>query len=312
MKKVLLALSLLTATCVVKSQTIPNSSFESWVAYSAFGERPTEWTTTDSITMSLSLNMVHSATKTTDASSGTAALRLVSSTVTVPILGTTINGPGIATNGKIAASVSSFTFDGGSPTAVRSRFFGGKFKYNPAGANDAAVFTVALLRRNTSTGQRDTVAFGSDTVNYAVSTYTPFSVALQYRDYLNNPDSCLILLQSSRGLNDPGWANGSELIVDELAFTGVVGLDEVSDINRQMTLYPSPANQQLNVKLTVNNSAREELCIMDATGKEVLRREVSSEQEQFDITRLPSGNYFLNLTDDKNKVFVSRKFVVAH
>lgn len=312
MKKILSVLSFSLIAVAVVAQTIPNSSFESWVSYSAFGERPTEWTTTDSITMTLSSNITHTATKVTDASSGSFALRLVSAAVTVPILGTTINGPGIATNGKIAATLTSFTFDGGSPTAVRSRFFGGKFKYAPASATDAAVFTVALLRRNPLTGQRDTIAFGSDTVDHAVSSFTPFSVMLEYRDYLYNPDTCLILLQSSRAINDPGWAAGSELIVDELAFTGTVGLDDVASVVREMTVYPTPATDRLQVSMTLSNSnSTLSLQVMDMNGKVVLCRTVSGEQQQLDVSALPEGNYFMNLVDGQDKVFASRRFMIA-
>jgi hypothetical protein len=310
MKKSLVALLLSFSSIALMAQTIPNSSFESWVSYSAFGERPTEWTTTDSITMTLSSNITHTATKVTDASSGSYALKLVSAAVTVPIIGTTINGPGIATNGKIAASLTSFTFDGGSPTSVRSRYFGGKFKYAPAAATDAAVFTVALLRRNPLNGLRDTIAFGSDTVDHAVSAYTPFSVMLNYRDYLYNPDSCLILIQSSRAINDPGWAAGSELIVDELSFTGTVGLDEVNAVDKAFSVYPSPATTVLKVKMSMPGNSTI-LQVMDINGKEVLRRVTSVSEQQLDVSSLPEGNYFVNLVDANDKVLASRRFIVA-
>ncbi len=312
MKKILSLLALLQFAALVSAQNIPNSGFENWVQYSAVGERPTEWSTLDSITMTLSSFQTHCAVKTTDAAVGTYAIKMTTSSVFIALLGSTVIVPGAATNGRITASLTSYTFDGGSPTTVRSKFFNGKYKYTPANVNDGAVFIVALLRRNPITGSRDTIAYGADTISGAVSTYTPFSVVLKYNDYVNNPDSCLLLLQSSKALNDVTLGAGSELFVDDLSFNGTVGLDEVRAGVKEFSVYPSPASSVLNVRIDLTDRAKKwNVQIMDINGKELIRRSMESWNESFAIHELSEGNYLINLLDENNQPVSSRKFSVV-
>lgn len=311
MKRISLLAGFLWTTVVVFAQSIPNNSFENWVQYSAVGERPTDWSTLDSLTMALSGNVTHCAVKSTDARTGSYAIRMTTSSVTVFPFGTVI-APGAATNGRINATLASYTFDGGSPTTVRSKFFQGYYKYTPSSAIDGAVFTVALFRRNAITGNRDTIALGSDTLLGAVNTYTPFSVQLQYFDWVNNPDSCLILLQSSKAINDATLGVGSELFVDDLSFFGTVDIEEASSPVSEWSVYPSPASQDMTVDIRWKQRPSDVLMlVMDMTGKVVMRQPMTDDRMSMDVSVLPEGAYLITLIDGNGQELGTQRFTVA-
>jgi len=309
-KQIVLFCGLLLSTATF-AQTIPNSSFESWVQYSAAGSRPEFWTTTDSITMGLSSNTVHSALQDLDASNGTYAVKLISSEVIVPFFGT-VRGPGVLTNGVISASLTSYSISGGTATAVRSKFFNAEIKYLPDASTDAAVITAALLRRNTLTGNRDTIAIVSDTIDQPLSTYTPVALQFDYRDWVNNPDSCLILIQSSRGINDPNLALGSALFVDNLSFSGTIGVDDISATVKQFDVFPSPASSYVRVRASFTDKKSGVLVrVLDTNGKLVAEKELDDAELSFDVNDLSAGNYLMQLIDNQQRHLATRQFSVA-
>lgn len=311
MKKQAALIFLFLSATVSFAQTIPNSSFESWVQYSAAGSRPEFWTTTDSITMGLSFNTVHSALQDLDASNGTYAVKLISSEVVVPVFGA-VRGPGVLTNGLISASLTSYSISGGTATAVRSKFLNADIKYLPAAPTDAAVITAALLRRNTVTGNRDTIAIVSDTIDQPLSTYTPVALQFEYQDWVNNPDSCLILIQSSRGINDPTLALGSALFVDNLSFSGTIGIDDVSATVKQFDVFPSPATSYVRVRATfTDNKSGVMVRVLDTNGKLVAEKQLEDAELSFDINDWSAGNYLMHLVDNQERRLATRQFSVA-
>lgn len=309
MKRLYTLLTLLLMTGAIHAQTIPNNSFEDWYPYNTgtfSGEFPNSWTTSDSLSQALAGGI--SAFRATDGYSGTYALHLRSTRVTYLVF--QFNAPGVATNGNFALVGTTLSFTGGSPDTARSRVFTGQYKYAPAAAGDACVLSVAKLRWNGTS--RDTIAIGSDTLEAAASTYTPFTVDLVYRDFINRPDTCLILLLSSRALNDPQAAVGSELVVDDIAFSGFVGVDEVSDVVENLQLYPSPASTMLHMNAEFkHHPGTLRASILDITGKQVLQVPVSGTSLEMDVSALPEGTYLFNLLDDRQAILTSRRFTVA-
>lgn len=67
-----------------------------------------------------------------------------------------------------------------------------------------------------------------------------------------------------------------------------VGIDEVS-AQPELTVYPNPATNQLNINLSANASAIS-IEIVDMLGKEVLHQPYTT---QLDVSGLPAGNYVL-------------------
>jgi len=278
---------------------IPNASFENWYSYS-LGEYPTGWTTSDSVSNAYGAGP--NVYKGTDPFDGALSMHLKSVNTSFGI-----KGPGMATNGLVEFSGGAFVFSGGSPDTTRSRFLTGVFKYNPTNPNDEGQISVALLRD--SAGFKDTIAFGVTPFNGTVSTYTPFTTALAYFDYVNNPDTCLIIIQSSRGINDANLGVGTELVIDSLNFSGTVGIEEANDVINSVNIFPSPAHNQLTVLVDLKRKLNLNCTIYDLTGKMVINLPFESNNETIDISSLAKGNYILKLSDDKNNGLYSMSFM---
>ncbi len=120
--------------------------------------------------------------------------------------------PGIATNGLIGYVGSSAVFSGGMPYTNRPAILSGFYKYSPA--------------------------------------YMPFTTSLIYTGNPDNPDTCLISIQSSRGIDDPDAGIGTELIIDSLFFSGTVGIEEKNEKFNSVNVFPSPAYNHITIQFT--------------------------------------------------------------
>ncbi|MFM2135858.1 MAG: hypothetical protein RL021_1258, partial [Bacteroidota bacterium] len=227
----------------------------------------------------------------------------------------------IATNGDLSGNFTNFqtaglSVSGGIPDNVRSRKLQGYYKYAPAGA-DSAHITALKWKYNTSTQSRDTIAFGELILPGAVSSYQLFELSLTYRDFANQPDSSLIILTSGYlpstiVLTNPSVTPQTELVLDELSYTGVVGIDEIPVQLNAFDLFPSPASSWLEVNIDPKDASMRFGCsVLDITGKELLRRDHISTREQLDVTALSAGTYFLCLTDSDGRNVAQKRFSVA-
>jgi len=300
MKKITTITFLLLMVSVAKSQNIPNPSFETWQNYS-LGETPTSWNTSDSVIFANGFG--HSAVKeVTDHCHLNFAIKLISCGFL------NIAAPGVATNGVISGTVSSYTITGGSPDTARSKAFNGCFEYNPTAGTDRGVISAFLFRWNGVTGVRDTIAYTIDSVT-STPTMTTFNNEFTYLDFVNQPDTILILLQSSRGVFDASI--GSNLIVDNLTLTGWVGINEAGSPIKSVKLYPMPANQELNVSMELKQAVSVSYQVMDNNGRLITTGKMKSATENIDISALPAGNYFIMLRDDEGRNLYSDKFTIS-
>jgi hypothetical protein len=297
MKTLRILLCLVLITVASKAQ-IPNASFENWYTPNTL-EYATGWMTSDSL--SRALQGGSSAFKGSDPYDGTFSLHLKSVTV-----GFT-TGPGVATNGVVGFNGTAFVFSGGTPDTTHYRFLTGQFKYTPTNPLDQGRISV-LLSRN-ATGTRDTIGFGTTTFDGTISSYTSFFAPIIYKDYINPPDTFLIVIQSSKGIADPNLGIGSELVIDSLNFSGLVGIEEAVDVIKSLNVYPSPAHNQLNVAIELKKKVNMNCNIYDLNGKQVLNITGIEEKQSIDISSLAKGNYILKLSDEKNNVLSSKNFV---
>lgn len=76
--------------------------------------------------------------------------------------------------------------------------------------------------------------------------------------------------------------------------------------NNTVTLYPNPAQNQLNLQFTAEPNA--ELAITDLSGKVLSRITATNLLTTVDINTLAAGTYILNVTDKLNKSTQSLKF----
>jgi hypothetical protein len=304
MKNLLFVLLSFAVTSTALAQNVPNAGFENWTPY-VTGEYPDNWTTSDSITVSY--NGGNSVFHGTDAYEGAKCMHLKSTEITFILF--PIKGPGFATNGKINLVGANFEFSGGSPDTARSRYFTGYYKYNPLGADEVGKVTVYLLHRNGA--NRDTIATGVSLFTDTVNTYTQFVTEMQYKNYIIQPDTCLIIIQSSIAVNDPSIVVGTELIVDSLGFNGFVGINELNDIINNVSVYPSPASNEINIDVELKKNTSLAYQIFDMNSRLLLSSSMNTLKEKVDISNLAHGRYVLRLNDSEKKILYSTNFTVA-
>jgi hypothetical protein len=83
-----------------------------------------------------------------------------------------------------------------------------------------------------------------------------------------------------------------------------IGLDEFT-IESGFRLYPNPANDAVTVKFTLTGKADISVSILDMSGRRLMQEQSAlSAGEQtitLDIDDLPSGAYFIELSDGENQ-----------
>lgn len=99
--------------------------------------------------------------------------------------------------------------------------------------------------------------------------------------------------------NDEGQSHGWEL--NYKATT--LGLDDETQNN--FSLYPNPANDILNLKLANYNNTR--VLIYDQLGREIMNKEINSNETQFNVDEFPKGVYILQI--HKNNTVLSERFI---
>ncbi|MFM2206959.1 MAG: hypothetical protein RL213_934 [Bacteroidota bacterium] len=319
MKNLLVVLVSFLVVCSSSAQ-ISNGSFEQWRPYapgSLLGGVPDGWTTSDSLSQSYSGGP--SAFQGADPHDGSSSIHLKSTQITVFIFSLTV--PGVATNGNLTGNFTSTSpglrIDKGVPDNVRSRKLLGYYKYAPQG-QDSAHVTVLKWKYDAVNQRRDTIAFGQLALTGQVSSYQPFEVVLVYRDFANQPDSSIIILNSGHlpltpVLSNPAVVQGTEFIVDELSFSGVVGIDELDQaILSSVRLFPTPASDFLNVEVAAVNPSLRFTCVLtDITGRIMFEKTINQGSERLDVSALPAGNYLMQLLDEDRRIVAARKFSVA-
>jgi hypothetical protein len=73
-----------------------------------------------------------------------------------------------------------------------------------------------------------------------------------------------------------------------------------------LKIYPNPANKEITIE-TSSTPAASQLSIMNLNGQQLITRQITQPKTQLDISSLPSGVYFVRLTN--NKTVEVRKFV---
>ena len=306
--KTLLSVSLIFIGILTSSaQNIPNAGFENWTPYST-GEYPSWWSTSDSVAVA---NLGGTSVfKSTDAYEGSLCIHLKS--VQITFFGLPITGPGIATSGIVSLSGLAFKFSGGSPDTGRSRFFTAYYKYAPTNSLDAAIIKVYLFKRNILPPfGRDTIAFASQEITGTHSSYEQVVLAMNYLDFSTQPDSSLIILQSSRGINDPTLGIASEFVVDSLGFSGFVGVNELKNAISAVNIYPTPANDKLTIDVELKNNISLGYEIYNIYGQLIKYASMKTTTEIVDVSNLSSGKYILKIGDSKMNSLYSTNFSIT-
>jgi hypothetical protein len=85
----------------------------------------------------------------------------------------------------------------------------------------------------------------------------------------------------------------------------ITGIDKKSANDFDLTLYPNPTNETLNVICKVKNA---KLYVTDMLGKKVMQVNTENDVTSIDVNQLSNGIYFLNANTAAG--LVTKKFVV--
>ncbi len=295
--RVIIFFILVSTVLISKAQ--PNGGFEDWTTEFSY-EDPNHWQTFNFLSLLAPPNPL-SAFKAIgiDKHSGNYALKIktvfLSNKPSQIVIG---DSAGAVFTGKINYSPPSRTY--GFPYAGRPENLEFWFKYEPVGT-DAAGAGIMLLKWNGS--GHDTIATGSVPL-LATSIYTLSQAPLQYNS-TGLPDTAIIVFTAS---NDSNLARvGSTLFIDDVQFTGWVGISE-SEMNLKVKTFPNPARDNVTILAEIKDV--DNVRVFDTFGKSVGIYKIQNYATNVNTSLFTAGIYCFEIRDKKNKIISTGKFSV--
>lgn len=288
---------LLTAISNGKAQA--NGGFENWITTSGMLE-PSGWQTLNFLSVFVNPLSAFKAAG-IDKHSGNYALKLqtvfLQHNPAPNILPDTTGG---AFTGKVIVSPLSIKL--GIPYTARPEKLEFWAKYIPVGNDIAGAFV--LLQKWNGTGH-DTIAYND--INFgSTSTYTLFQMNLNYHSTAL-PDTVTIGFSSSYVKLKARV--GSTLYVDDVAFTGWVGIDEHINYTDKVKIFPNPAKE--NITIDAQISEADNVQIDDVSGRLIGVYKIQNYSTNINTGVFAEGIYFYRIRDKNNKILTNGKFNVT-
>jgi hypothetical protein len=269
----------------VNAQTPTNGGFENWIPLTGY-DSLAGWSSTNQYWTSTNGFPV-GVTKTTDAHSGTYALRAET------MLGTGGDSTEARVSlGNVLGKGVAFTQQ---PTALN--FW---YKYPVANGANVASIKLALTKWNSSTHSPDIVAMTFPfNVSSAVSAYTLVQLPIFYPGGPMAPDTLLIYIVSSNISGSPSnpESPGSVIYVDDMSLDGVTtDAQYLFADDKTVSIYPNPVSESFTLSLT-ENMKNAEIQIFDVLGKIVYNGMVASINNKINVNDIPTGLYTIRISD---------------
>lgn len=311
MKKILLSTVAVAALALASNAQafIPNAGFESWGTTAGEDIQPSGWISYNIFTFSLFETSGANPTSVTQAGSpdnyaGNYSAKITTvSLVSNPDAATIPNTAGALFTGAVAFSTP-YMFPGYA-SQQRPAAMSYYTKYTPM-SGDTAFALVAVTHWNGAS--RDTIAYGFDYIDFAITAYQQRSITLTYDAAFAGvfPDTISIMFSAS-SFNNP--IAGSALWVDEVAFTGYVGMEDHTQ-NNGVFVYPNPSSSVTEFDVTTDNAS--EVIVYDMTGREVTRENFNGRAARVQSAELANGSYTYSIISFEGEVMSRGQFGVAH
>lgn len=101
--------------------------------------------------------------------------------------------------------------------------------------------------------------------------------------------------------------------IDNIEISNLTAVNKMHFNKSEISIYPNPAQNQLNIKTINNNSRIREITLSDLSGKMLIHKTVSLDnafEYQLDVNTLNAGLYLLRITSESKtetvKVFIER------
>lgn len=300
MKK-LVIIFILSASGILYSTAQPNGGFENWTPEASY-EIPDGWATLNFLSLLSPPNPV-SVFKAIgiDKHSGNYAMKIVTIGVTnnpnPSLIGDTAGG---VFTGKITLSPFSYVY--GFPYAGRPEKLEFWAKSNPIGSDSASAL-VALFNNNGTI--RDTIALGRMVIP-PTTEYTLFQMDLTYYS-TGIPDTASMAFGASKYKSLAEI--GSTLFLDDVAFTGWVGIDEKNQYTNKVKIFPNPAKGNLTITTEIEEA--ENVKLIDVSGKMMGWFKIQNYITSINTSLFAEGIYFYEIVDKKEKTLTKGKFSVV-
>lgn len=184
----------------------------------------------------------------------------------------------------------------GFPYSMRPAMLIGQWQYGIQPIDTGQVIVV-LTKWNSLTSSTDPIAFGSIEVTGSLASWQLFQVPLTYFS-TDFPDTAYIQIVSSISFVSP--MVGSFMKVDDLAFSGSVGMNEGSSL-AQLFIFPNPGTDHFAMALPPGAHV---IRLHDATGREMLNLRARGSNVRVDAATLPSGIYTIRVDDQRTDRWV--------
>ncbi len=285
---------------ILQSKAQPNGGFENWTTEYTF-ESPDGWQTLNFLSLLIPPNPV-SAFKVigSDVHSGFYALKLKTICVTnnpyTLLIADTTSG---VFTGKIIYSPPSYNY--GFSYTGRPEKLEFWYKYSPVGADTAGAGIATTKWNGTS---RDTIATGLVKI-LSATQYTLVQVQLNYQSN-EQPDTAVIAFRSSK--DSANARVGSTLFLDDVAFTGWVGIDEQNIFTEKVRVFPNPAKGELNIQTQFEKA--EKIRVTDSSGNLTGSYLFKNKSICINTSLFTAGIYFYEILDKKGNSLSKGKFNV--
>lgn len=250
---------------------IPNAGFENWVDQGGYLE-PENWLTYNDAAPGATVLFVEPG------SPGAVGNHHAVITSRMVPGGSTIQG---------WMSAGTSNNNAGFPYTARPAMLTGQWQYGVE-PTDTAQVEVYLMNFGTQTW----VAYGVLQVTGSLDSWQEFQVPLTYfsPDF---PDTAGVVISASIDFTAP--VAGSFVKVDNLAFVGTVGIDEVH-ASKALTVFPNPGADQVTLDLPPGPHT---IILFDATGRPVLQQRSTDARPVIATEALPAGLYRIAVRDEQ-------------
>lgn len=281
-------------------QIQPTYNFENWVSSGTYND-PSGWVSFN--ILSIVGNPITVFRDTVNPHGGQYCMRITSAgLISNPSPADIPDTVGFAITGSISISPS-VSVRSGSPYSARPSQITSYMRYTPAVGGDSSFFFAALTKWNGTT--RDTIAVAGTVITGTVANWQAYNMPFIYNPLFSNtfPDSMTIACSAT---DDDFPHVGSSLYVDDVTFSGWVGIEENASV-ATIQIFPNPASDRITAQLS---NAANKAIVYDLEGRELNQYTIIDGILRADVSTLPSGIYYCSILDERQQIIGRAKFTV--
>ena len=311
MKKTLLTITAIISS-VICAIAQPDFGFETWgPAAPPFANinDPIGWASLNALTVLGTDTSVFKIT--VGPATGTASVKIktikIGTAAAIPNPfrpGTNLDTAGLLVVGKINISPPGIKY--GYTYSWRPAELSFESKYTPV-TGDSAFVLAYLTKWNIN--HRDTIASGKYGTGASTTAYSLNNITLNYNPAFATvmPDSEQIFISSSV-YSHPGAKIGSVFYIDDLVWSGYNSTNDINGFENSVSVYPNPANDNINLTCSINANAVE---IADITGRLIGSYPMTNNKIKIQTSAFAPGMYIYNMLNHNKQVINRGKFEIA-